>query len=63
MEQKTEQEKTENPLEPYLDSLRQQLEDQDPVILIGVIVAVAVVVITCGKTAHVSLACSLASCV
>lgn len=39
----------ENPFEPYIESLRQQLEDQDPVFLIGVIVALAVVVITCGK--------------
>lgn len=39
----------ENPFEPYIESLRQQLEDQDPVFLIGVIVALAVVVITFGK--------------
>ncbi|XP_029965001.1 LOW QUALITY PROTEIN: signal recognition particle receptor subunit beta [Salarias fasciatus] len=38
---------TENPFEPYIESLRQQLEDQDPVFLIGVVVALAVVVITC----------------
>ncbi|XP_037533449.1 signal recognition particle receptor subunit beta [Nematolebias whitei] len=47
MGQKADQEMTENPFEPYLDSIRQQLEAQDPVILIGVIVALAVVVITC----------------
>uniref|UniRef100_A0A672FBM4 Signal recognition particle receptor subunit beta n=1 Tax=Salarias fasciatus TaxID=181472 RepID=A0A672FBM4_SALFA len=40
-------EMTENPFEPYIESLRQQLEDQDPVFLIGVVVALAVVVITC----------------
>lgn len=38
-----------SPFEPYIESLRQQLEEQDPVFLIGVIVALAVVVITCGK--------------
>ncbi|XP_028320626.1 signal recognition particle receptor subunit beta [Gouania willdenowi] len=37
----------ENPFEPYMETLRQQLEDQDPVFLIGIIVALAVVVITC----------------
>lgn len=42
-------EMAENPFEPYIESLRQQLEDQDPVFLIGVIVALAAVVITCGK--------------
>uniref|UniRef100_A0A3Q1GRH3 Signal recognition particle receptor subunit beta n=1 Tax=Acanthochromis polyacanthus TaxID=80966 RepID=A0A3Q1GRH3_9TELE len=40
-------EMTENPFEPYIESLRQQVEDQDPVFLIGVIVALAVVIITC----------------
>lgn len=39
----------ETPFEHYFESLRQQLEDQDPVFLIGVIVALAVVVITFGK--------------
>lgn len=39
----------ENPFEPYIESLRQQLEEQDPVFLIGVIVALAAVVITFGK--------------
>lgn len=33
--------------EPYIESLRQQLEHQDPVFLIAIIVALAVVVITC----------------
>lgn len=56
MGQKVDQETTENPFEPYLDALRQQLEDQDPVILIGVIVALAVVVITCGKKSLHTLA-------
>lgn len=46
---KADVEMAENPFEPYIESLRQQLEDQDPVFLIGVIVALAVVVITCGK--------------
>ncbi|XP_068440919.1 signal recognition particle receptor subunit beta [Clinocottus analis] len=44
---KADVEMPENPLEPYIESLRQQLEDQDPVFLIAVIVALAVVVITC----------------
>lgn len=46
---KADVEMQENPFEPYIESLRQQLEGQDPVFLIGVIVALAVVVITCGK--------------
>ena len=46
-----EMEKADNPFEPYMESLRQQLEDQDPVFLIALIVALAVVVITCGKLA------------
>lgn len=41
-----------NPFEPFIESVRQQLEDQDPVFLIGVIVALAVVVITCGKSSQ-----------
>lgn len=49
MEGKDDVEMAENPFEPYIESLRQQLEDQDPVFLIGLIVALAVVVITCGK--------------
>ena len=49
MEGKADVEMDENPFEPYIESLRQQLEDQDPVFLIGVIVALAVIVITCGK--------------
>ncbi|XP_056296857.1 signal recognition particle receptor subunit beta [Pseudoliparis swirei] len=44
---KADMEMPENPFEPYIESLRQQLEDQDPVFLIGVIVALAAVVITC----------------
>ncbi|XP_031716705.1 signal recognition particle receptor subunit beta [Anarrhichthys ocellatus] len=44
---KADVEMSENPLEPFIESLRQQLEDQDPIFLIGVIVALAVVVITC----------------
>lgn len=46
---KTNVEMQENPLETYIESLRQQLEDQDPVFLIGVVVALAVVVITFGR--------------
>ncbi|KAM9801380.1 signal recognition particle receptor subunit beta [Neosynchiropus ocellatus] len=38
---------TENPFDPFVESLRQQLEDQDPTFVIAVIVAIAVVVITC----------------
>lgn len=45
-------ENAENPFEPFIESVRQQLEDQDPVFLIGVIVALAVVVITCGKSSQ-----------
>ncbi|KAM9853639.1 signal recognition particle receptor subunit beta [Aulostomus maculatus] len=47
MEEKTDVEMVENPFEPYIESLRQQLEDQDPFFLIGIVVALAVVVITC----------------
>uniref|UniRef100_A0A1A8GHG2 Signal recognition particle receptor subunit beta n=1 Tax=Nothobranchius korthausae TaxID=1143690 RepID=A0A1A8GHG2_9TELE len=47
MGEKTHKDSPENPFEPFIESLRQQVEDQDPVILIGVIVALAVVVITC----------------
>lgn len=55
MGEKANVEMEENPLEAYLESLRQQLEDQDPVFLIGVIVGVAVVVITCGKNLQLVL--------
>lgn len=44
-------------LEPYIESLRQQLEDQDHIFLIGVLVALAVVIITCGALASWVLAC------
>ncbi|XP_058489664.1 signal recognition particle receptor subunit beta [Solea solea] len=47
MRGKPDVEMADNPLEPYVEFLRQQLEDQDPVFLIGVIVALAVVIITC----------------
>uniref|UniRef100_A0A673B595 Signal recognition particle receptor subunit beta n=1 Tax=Sphaeramia orbicularis TaxID=375764 RepID=A0A673B595_9TELE len=47
MGEQTDVEMTENPFEPYIESLREQLEQQDPVFLIGVIVALAVVIITC----------------
>lgn len=49
MEEKTNVEMQENAFEPYIEFLRKQLEDQDPVFVIGVVVALAVVVITCGK--------------
>lgn len=49
MEEKTNVEMQENAFEPYIEFLRQQLEDQDPVFMIGVVVALAVVVITCGE--------------
>lgn len=55
MGEKADVEMAETPFEPYIESLRQQLEDQDPVFLIGVIVALAVVVITCGKNLLVVL--------
>lgn len=46
MEEKADVEVAEN---LYIKFLRQQLEDQDPSYIIGLIVALAVVVITCGK--------------
>lgn len=49
MGEKTDAEMTENPFEPYMESVRQYLEKQDPVVLVGVIVALAVVIITCGR--------------
>ncbi|XP_035632141.1 signal recognition particle receptor subunit beta-like [Oncorhynchus keta] len=36
----------ENPFEPYLDALKKVLEDQDPIFMIGIVVSLAVVVIT-----------------
>lgn len=47
----------ENPFEAYMEYLRQQLEDQDPVFLIGLVVALAVVVVTCGKSRQLEVAC------
>ncbi|KAM9318057.1 signal recognition particle receptor subunit beta [Pholidichthys leucotaenia] len=47
MREKANVEMEENPLDPYIESLRLQLEDQDPVFLIGVVVALAAVIITC----------------
>ncbi|KAK2847294.1 hypothetical protein Q5P01_010293 [Channa striata] len=44
---KADTEMSDNPFEPYIESLRLQLEEQDPVLLIGLIVALAAVVITC----------------
>lgn len=55
MGDKAEMEMGENPFEAYVESIRQQLEDQDPVFLIGVIVALAAVVITCGRKLGVSM--------
>lgn len=60
MDEKADMEMAENPFEPYIESVRQQLEDQDPVFLIGVIVALAVVVITCGKNFTKSFLLALA---
>lgn len=56
MGQKADEDMTENPFEPYIESFRQLVEDQDPVVLIGVIIALAVVVITCGKNSLHTLA-------
>nr|XP_046169728.1 signal recognition particle receptor subunit beta-like [Oncorhynchus gorbuscha] len=36
----------ENPFESYLDALNKMLEDQDPIFMIGIVVSLAVVVIT-----------------
>lgn len=47
MGDKVGEEMTGTQFEPYIESLRQQLEHQDPVFLIAIIVALAVVVITC----------------
>ncbi|CAG6002368.1 signal recognition particle receptor subunit beta [Menidia menidia] len=47
MGEKADTEMAENPFEPYIESLRQKVEEQDPVFLIGIIVALAVIVITC----------------
>lgn len=60
MDEKADMEMAENPFEPYIESVRQQLEDQDPVFLIGVIVALAVVIITCGKNLTKSFLLALA---
>lgn len=46
MDEKLDEEVVENPFEPYINSLRQELEDQDPIFVIGLIVALAVIVIT-----------------
>ncbi|XP_008307906.1 signal recognition particle receptor subunit beta [Cynoglossus semilaevis] len=47
MEEKPDVEMAENPFEPYIEPLRRQLENQEPVFLIGVIVALAVVISSC----------------
>ncbi|XP_056139156.1 signal recognition particle receptor subunit beta [Lampris incognitus] len=46
VEEKTGGEMAGNPLEPYIEYLRQELENQDPVYIIGAVVAFAVVLIT-----------------
>ncbi|XP_055750976.1 signal recognition particle receptor subunit beta-like [Salvelinus fontinalis] len=46
MEEKIDVEAGENPFQPYLDALKKVLEDQDPIFMIGIIVSLAVVVIT-----------------
>ncbi|XP_023863716.1 signal recognition particle receptor subunit beta isoform X2 [Salvelinus sp. IW2-2015] len=46
MEEKIDVEAGENPFQPYLDALKKVLEDQDPIFIIGIIVSLAVVVIT-----------------
>lgn len=46
---KSDVEMQENPFEPYIEQLRQHLEAQEPVFVIGLVVALAVVVVTCGK--------------
>uniref|UniRef100_A0A667XG49 Signal recognition particle receptor subunit beta n=1 Tax=Myripristis murdjan TaxID=586833 RepID=A0A667XG49_9TELE len=46
MEEKADLEMAENPFEQYIESVRQELENQDPIFIIGIIVALAVVVIT-----------------
>lgn len=63
MGEKADVEVAENPFDHYIKSLRQQLDEQDPVFLIGVIVALAVVVITFGKKFPLALklACSVSS--
>ena len=39
----------ENPFEPYLNYIQKELDYQDPILIIGIIVALAVIVITLGK--------------
>ena len=39
-----------SPLQPYIEALRRELEYQEPRLLIGLVVALAVVVITVGET-------------
>ncbi|XP_029374225.1 signal recognition particle receptor subunit beta [Echeneis naucrates] len=47
MDDKEAAEMAENSFESFKESIRQQLENQDPVFLIGLVVALAVVLITC----------------
>lgn len=47
MGEKTDVQMQENPFVAYMEYLH--LEDREPVFLIGLVVALAVVVITCGK--------------
>ncbi|XP_023995431.1 signal recognition particle receptor subunit beta [Salvelinus sp. IW2-2015] len=46
MEDNIDVEAGENPFQPYLDALRKELEHQDPIFIIGIIVSLAVVVIS-----------------
>lgn len=46
MEEHTDVEPDENPFERFLESVQHELEDQDPIFIIGIIVALAAVVIT-----------------
>ena len=50
----------ENQFEPYLNYLRKELDNQDPILIIGIIVALAVIVITFGKF-HIKLSNWVAS--
>ncbi|XP_021444182.2 signal recognition particle receptor subunit beta [Oncorhynchus mykiss] len=46
MEDNRDVEAGENPFQPYLDALRKELEHQDPIFIIGIIISLAVVVIS-----------------
>lgn len=55
MEEKADLEMPENPFEQYIESVRQELENQDPIFIIGIIIALAVVVITFGKKTQLAM--------